>query len=747
MAEMNDLVVIGAGLYGLMAAKTYLDVHPHATVELLEANQSVGGVWGRDRLCRGVKTNSIAGSYAYSDFPMSESRFGVKWHQHVPGEVVYKYFGAFATQFDLHRRIRLSCCVRTVEKCSDGSWSISATENGQHVQVSTRRLIVATGLASEAVMPEYPGSSSFERPVLHCKDLASHHELYHTATTVAVVGGSKSAWDAAYQFASLGTRVHWILRKSGHGPARLLPAQTTPFRLWMEKIVTTRFMTWLSPCPWDDADGSGWMPRFLQRTTVGQWVSRHLWAWFSTTCLQDPALVRNAETRKLQPQASNTPFSPAGGFSARNYPPDFFQYIDSGMIQIHTADLDHLAPAGVIQLHDGPALQVDALVVSGGWQHWPTIKFLPGEVHDKMGFPRTRGARNPQAERIDREILRQFQFLNNGIMDKEATAAAADAADTAATLPHRDDAPWRLYRFMVPPAFINDRSIGFAGFVATTLNTVCAQTQALWLTAYFSSSGDRRNGLSDGDDAKLPLPAGRGTPERIWRDTLVHSQFSQWRYPGSFGHRFPICFYEGLPYVDLLLKDLGLRSPGRPPTPPTASSPDASDTDDVICHLSATNAKGHAVVAAGDKISIQWTTWPDSHHEPVISYLADGGASCLTVDKTTLEFFKIDGIGLVDESSPPPPSIWGDDELIANNNSWLVGIPSTIARGYYVLRHELIALLGAGSENGAQKYMSTSRSRGPALSSRQAYWIRSCAVGKEQHLEAVIGVGAKIATN
>ncbi|OOF92470.1 lytic polysaccharide monooxygenase [Aspergillus carbonarius ITEM 5010] len=139
-------------------------------------------------------------------------------------------------------------------------------------------------------------------------------------------------------------------------------------------------------------------------------------------------------------------------------------------------------------------------------------------------------------------------------------------------------------------------------------------------------------------------------------------------------------------------------------TPNTANgfiSPDAYDTDDIICHLDATNARGHAVVAAGDKISLQWTTWPDSHHGPVISYLANCGSSCESVDKTTLEFFKIDGVGLVDESEVP--GIWGDDQLIADNNSWLVEIPN-VAPGYYVLRHELIALHGAASENGAQNY-------------------------------------------
>ncbi|KAJ5378211.1 uncharacterized protein N7496_005620 [Penicillium cataractarum] len=140
-------------------------------------------------------------------------------------------------------------------------------------------------------------------------------------------------------------------------------------------------------------------------------------------------------------------------------------------------------------------------------------------------------------------------------------------------------------------------------------------------------------------------------------------------------------------------------------TPNTANgfiSPDAYGTSDIICHLNATNAKGHAVVAAGDKISLQWTTWPDTHHGPVIDYLANCGDSCETVDKTTLEFFKIDGVGLVDDTTVP--GTWGDDQLIANNNSWMVEIPPTLAPGNYVLRHELIALHSAGSEDGAQNY-------------------------------------------
>jgi hypothetical protein len=132
-------------------------------------------------------------------------------------------------------------------------------------------------------------------------------------------------------------------------------------------------------------------------------------------------------------------------------------------------------------------------------------------------------------------------------------------------------------------------------------------------------------------------------------------------------------------------------------------APDAFASGDIICHKSATNAGGHAVVAAGDKIFIQWNTWPESHHGPVIDYLANcGDAGCEKVDKTTLEFFKIDEVGLVDGTSAP--GVWGSDQLIANNNSWMVQIPSNIAPGNYVLRHEIIALHSAGQANGAQNY-------------------------------------------
>lgn len=130
-------------------------------------------------------------------------------------------------------------------------------------------------------------------------------------------------------------------------------------------------------------------------------------------------------------------------------------------------------------------------------------------------------------------------------------------------------------------------------------------------------------------------------------------------------------------------------------------SPSAYGTADMICHRSATPGKGHLRVAAGDTITLQWTPWPESHHGPISDWLAPCNGPCQNVNKADLRFFKITGLGLIE---PGAPGYYAADQLIDNDNAWVVKIPSNIAPGHYVLRHEILALHGAGSPDGAQSY-------------------------------------------
>lgn len=49
-------------------------------------------------------------------------------------------------------------------------------------------------------------------------------------------------------------------------------------------------------------------------------------------------------------------------------------------------------------------------------------------------------------------------------------------------------------------------------------------------------------------------------------------------------------------------------------------SPSLYATGDIICHLNATNAALSATVEAGKTVTMEWSSWPESHHGPVIDY-------------------------------------------------------------------------------------------------------------------------------
>ncbi|KAI5868614.1 glycoside hydrolase family 61 protein [Durotheca rogersii] len=132
-------------------------------------------------------------------------------------------------------------------------------------------------------------------------------------------------------------------------------------------------------------------------------------------------------------------------------------------------------------------------------------------------------------------------------------------------------------------------------------------------------------------------------------------------------------------------------------------APDAYQTADINCHKNAAPGELTTTVSAGGTVTFQWGSsgsgaWPHPHG-PIIDYIAPCNGDCSKVDKLTLKWIKIQESG-IDYATQE----WASAKLIKNNNSWTTKIPQSIAPGNYVLRHEIIALHGAGSLNGAQNY-------------------------------------------
>lgn len=125
-------------------------------------------------------------------------------------------------------------------------------------------------------------------------------------------------------------------------------------------------------------------------------------------------------------------------------------------------------------------------------------------------------------------------------------------------------------------------------------------------------------------------------------------------------------------------------------------APDAYGTSDIACHIKSAPGKTSASVKAGGSVEFQWSAWPESHIGPVLTYVAKCEGKCTAADPAELKWVKIDAGGL--------DGTWAAADLIKNNNTWTTTVPETLAAGSYVFRHEIIALHGAGSKNGAQNY-------------------------------------------
>lgn len=193
------------GIAGLSAAKTFLEIDPDVDLVVIDRNATVGGVWASERLYPGLKTNSLLGTYEFPDFPMQDDR--VKDGEHIPGEVVHGYLEAYAKRFDVMKRVRFNTIVTTIERLDDGGWLIHLTQ-GQYLKCD--KLMMATGVTSDPLMPKIRGSESFDAPLIHTCDLGTRgSKLAEGAKKVVVLGSGKSAYDAVYLFASRGVKVEW----------------------------------------------------------------------------------------------------------------------------------------------------------------------------------------------------------------------------------------------------------------------------------------------------------------------------------------------------------------------------------------------------------------------------------------------------------------------------------------------------------------------------------------------------------
>ncbi|OHE99997.1 hypothetical protein CORC01_04644 [Colletotrichum orchidophilum] len=562
--ENFDCVVVGAGWYGLAAAKQYHCTQPGSSLAVFDSQPTLGGTWAEERLYPGLKSNNMLGTYEYPDFPMDSETFHIKPGQHIPGETINVYLKAYADKFGITDKIRSSHKVLVAEhqETSEGGWFLTVSNaKDEETQVFARRLIVATGLTSEPWLPHFDGQESFGGRIFHGKHFQQNVDTLKTAKVVTVFGGTKFAWDAVYSYATAGVKVNWVIRSTGHGPCWMSPPYVTPLQKWMEKLANTRMLTWLSPCVWGEADGYTRIRHFFHGTAVGRTIVDIFWKVLGADVMTLNAYDSHPDTAKLKPWTE--PMFTGTSFSILNYETNFFDLVKDGKVSVHLGEIDHLS-AGKVHLSDGTEFPAEVLLAHTGWKHVPPIKFLPEGIEKELGIPHAPIGNAPrvdlagQADLVDladKEILERFPRLKNQpVWNKNyvpLTEQKGIKSDDAVT-PYRTLTPYMLHHFIVPPSerFLRTRDTAFIGMVSNFSNIITAHIQGLWISAYFSGLLANDPTEAVGDESSM---------KKLQYDTVLLNRFGNWRYPTDWGfNKCPSFVFDAVPYLDLLMGDLGL---------------------------------------------------------------------------------------------------------------------------------------------------------------------------------------------
>lgn len=200
-------------------------------------------MWAKHRLYPGLHSNNLLGTFQYPDFPMDGDAFGVKPGEHISGTAVHEYLMKYTEKFGISDKIRCNSKVVSAEHqdTAEGGWILTVQTTlesaPKETKIHARKLVVATGLTSEAFLPDFKGQEAFGVPLFHTKEFPKHTDTLESAKSVTVFGGTKSSFDAVYDYASKGIEVNWVIRETGHGPIWIAPPFVTPLSKQLEKLV------------------------------------------------------------------------------------------------------------------------------------------------------------------------------------------------------------------------------------------------------------------------------------------------------------------------------------------------------------------------------------------------------------------------------------------------------------------------------------------------------------------------------
>ena len=161
-AEHFDVLVIGAGIAGIGAARGLQENCPGKTYVVLDAMESFGGTW-HCHTYPGIRSDSDLYTFGYKFKPWIGNPIASR-------EAILRYLGEVIDEYDLDKNFRYGHRVQSADWDSKYQIWTLRVDTGTHVQTFTGNFLwMCPGYYrhSKGYQPDWPDADKFEVTFVH----------------------------------------------------------------------------------------------------------------------------------------------------------------------------------------------------------------------------------------------------------------------------------------------------------------------------------------------------------------------------------------------------------------------------------------------------------------------------------------------------------------------------------------------------------------------------------------------------
>ena len=342
--EHFDVLIIGAGLSGIGAARHLQMRCPDRTFAILESRSSIGGTWDLFRY-PGIRSDSDMYTLGYSFKPWEERK------AIADGPSILKYVRDTAQENDIERHVRFGqTATHAAWATADARWTV-AVERGEakeRVQVSCNFLFMCSGYYryDKGFTPDFAGVETFAGRVVHPQQWTDN--VAYAGKRVVVIGSGATAVTLVPELAKQAAHVTMLQRSPTYIVARPSEdALANKLRRWLPGKLAYSLTRW-------------------KRVLLGIYIFQ--------LCRRDPAKIKRMIAGGVR-MALGPDYDVAKHFTPRYNPwdqrlclapdGDFFAAIKSGRASVATDEIERFTETG-IQLKSGAQLEADVIVTATG---------------------------------------------------------------------------------------------------------------------------------------------------------------------------------------------------------------------------------------------------------------------------------------------------------------------------------------------------------------------------------------------